>query len=259
MRGLTNAVQTDLNPDFRERFVESVEQNAQPLLLKDEAECAADATAMAHRRRGAVLAARVGGPFVNIDRFLALVLREHRDAMLKRSKVVHAMLKRYDESGDGMLQRDEFGSMLAELSPKLGSSAVERMWQTCGGCGHHGSIDAIALEACLFEYEWKAAEMLKATNEAKAQQRAAAKLRGRRVGAQHAEAQEAPPPPPQGLLVNKEMVTIAQLWDSVKDGAERVDKIDDLLGSWHTIVRLQAWARGAQARAMLRAGWGRVS
>ena len=100
MRGMGMAIASDLNPDFREDFAEAVELNAQPLLLADSAACQADARTRQHKRKGTVLGGTFGGPFMNIDRFLNLVLKAHREMMDKRSKVVQTMFKKYDESGD---------------------------------------------------------------------------------------------------------------------------------------------------------------
>ena len=47
---------------------------------------------------------------------------------------------------------------------------------------------------------------------------------------------------------HEELTTIANLWDEVKDGAKRIEQIEDYLGDWQTIVRVQAWVRGSNER-----------
>ena len=72
LRGLREATSEDLNVDFQEHFAEAVEERAVRWSLPSEAACHAEAKGMSHKRKGAVLAGRCGGPFINIDRFLAL-------------------------------------------------------------------------------------------------------------------------------------------------------------------------------------------
>jgi hypothetical protein len=99
-RGLLQTVDAELNADFSEKMQEAVNLAVQPYLIDSEKHCVEDAKGMVHKRRGHVLGARCGGPFVNIDRFLWIVEQEHREATRRRTQIVRMMISKYDESGD---------------------------------------------------------------------------------------------------------------------------------------------------------------
>jgi len=240
LRGLQQAVDAELNHEFSERLIGAIVHRSQPYLLDSEKDCQADARATVHRRKGAVLGARVGGPFVNIDRFLNLVQNEHREATRRRANTVRTVIRKYDESGDGLLQLNEFRAMIAAISPNLQAGAIDKLWRTCGGAGSCGSIDAATLEICLFEHEWRSSELLRAQAEAGASA----------PSPQAADATRAR----EEARAREEMAAISKLWDEVKDGAERVKQLEHYLSDWQVVVRLQAWARGAVTRLKVRQG-----
>ena len=238
VRGLLETVEAELNSEYSERFVAAIEHRMAPHLLRTVAECEAEARGMKPRRKAAVLGANFRGPFVSVDRFLWTIVSEHRDATVRRSQTVRAMIKKYDNSGDGLLQLEEFRSMIKALSPNLQPALVERLWEASGGSGQFGSIDSLTLEVCLFDQEWRSAELYRARSEVKQLITHKEATSHGTEEAMHRDEERA----------HEELTTIANLWDEVKDGAKRIEQIEDYLGDWQTIVRVQAWVRGSNER-----------
>ena len=143
-----------------------------------------------------------------------------------------------------MLQRSEFSAMMMELSPQLVPSVIDSLWQTCGGSGQYGSINEAALEVCLFEYEMRAAQMRRARKSVEEAPRGSG---GAAAGGSSPDRRS-----DEEARAQREMEVMSRLWDDVKDGAERVERIDDLLGIWHIIVRMQASVRRAKVKSRLR-------
>jgi hypothetical protein len=133
-----------------------------------------------------------------------------------------------------LLQIDEFRTMLSTISPNLLPRAVDQLWQCCGGSGTHGAIDSATLAAQLFAQEWRSAELHRAQAEAGSKTPTMASADATRAREEQ--------------RVRDDMAMISRLWDEVKDGAERIEQMENYLGDWQVVVRLQAWARGAIVR-----------
>ena len=248
LRGLHAAVEANhpsLAGPAHEAFVAAVRQRTNELALTTESACHDESMSLPHRRRGTLLAANVGGPFINIDRFLSVAMATHEEGARRRQLMVEHILATFDSSGDGLLQRGEFEALVQKVSPSLAAEAVHQLWTSCGG-GDEGTdgvsgadgaaarsveVDAAELEAHLFHQEGRSAEMQRALNAKGNPGVGAGSGTGGGSGGGAAE-----------------MEAVLSLWDSVKDGVEHAQIVDRCLGEALLIVRLQARVRGAHAR-----------
>lgn len=262
LRGLQaalEATQPSLAGSAHETFLAAVRQRTRELAHATEIACHEESMGLPHRRRGTLLASRVDGPFINIDHFLCAAMATHEEEANRRQRVVERVVRTYDYSGDGMLQRDEFEAMVRHLSPSIGAEAIRQLWASCGGKnetedggggadggGNGGgadgladrsvAVDAMELEAHLFHHEARSAEMQQALHQANGN------AAGTGTGGGDTST----------CGGDGEMEAVLSLWDAVKVGAEHAEIVERCLSEAFLIVRLQARVRGARARRRAR-------
>ena len=61
-------------------------------------------------------------------------MAEHEQAMHRRQRTVDTMVLKYDASGDGVLQRDEFGEMVRCQAPSTSMSMPVFHGRTAARC-----------------------------------------------------------------------------------------------------------------------------
>ena len=101
-------------------------------------------------RRLALVAPRVAGGFVAVDQLLLSLSSRYAKVWEQRKHQVHALFRRYDSNGDGLLSLEEFKTMLKAMSgAQLRAAQVDSMYNTLMSLGD-GTIKPEDLQQVLY-------------------------------------------------------------------------------------------------------------
>jgi hypothetical protein len=162
--------------------------------------------------------------FVSVDVVLDVLVKEHEAFMSRRQQKARKLFAKYDENGDGVFSRDEFGVMLRSIFTEATDEVVDELWRVVGGDdGAGSSLNPDALEAKLFTISrlHKTATLS-----------IPKKSKSNAVAVAASE------------VAREELDVLVSLWDSVRNAEDGSSaEMDDLVSSWSAVMRMKAWLR----------------